>query len=52
MDLRDGVASIDVLTDDELIAGGETLENLRDPNYVRAAGRLNGIDQFDAASGA
>ncbi|MFT7464816.1 MAG: phthiocerol/phenolphthiocerol synthesis type-I polyketide synthase E, partial [Pseudohongiellaceae bacterium] len=47
--LRDGVESISTLTDEELLAAGEDPAKLADPAYVRAAGILDGIDQFDAA---
>ncbi len=44
-----GVESVDRLTDEELLAAGEDPEKLKDPAYVRAATRLEGIDLFDAA---
>ena len=47
--LRHGVESIRTLTEDELLAAGESPESLRDPSYVRAAAVLDDIDQFDAA---
>lgn len=47
--LRDGVESITVLSDEELLAAGEDPARLADPNYVRAAAVLDDIDQFDAA---
>lgn len=46
--LRGGVESIRVLTEDELLAAGESIDNIRDPSYVRAAAPLADIDQFDA----
>jgi non-ribosomal peptide synthase protein (TIGR01720 family) len=46
--LRAGVESISVLTDEELLAAGEDPKNLEDPAYVRAASKLADIDQFDA----
>ncbi len=47
--LRQGVESIRVLSDEELLAAGELPEHLRDPSYVPAAAPLDDIDQFDAA---
>lgn len=47
--LRGGVESIRALTDEELLAAGESPAALRDPAYVRAAAPLEGVDQFDAA---
>ena len=47
--LRHGVESIKFFTDDELLAAGESPENLRDPSYVRAWAQLADIDKFDAA---
>ena len=46
--LRRGVESIRFFTDEELIAAGESPEALSDPAYVRANGKLDGIDEFDA----
>jgi len=46
--LRDGVESIRPLSDAELRAAGVDEEWLRDPNYVKAAGTIDGIDLFDA----
>lgn len=46
--LHAGTESIRVLTDAELIAAGETPENLSNPGYVRALGTLDGFDSFDA----
>src|SRR5215218_8885315 len=47
--LRDGVESIQFLSEEELLAAGEALDDIRDPSYVRAAAPLDDIDQFDAA---
>ncbi|MET0325431.1 MAG: polyketide synthase, partial [Ilumatobacteraceae bacterium] len=47
--LRGGVESIRPLTEAELRAAGESLDDIRDPSYVRAAAPLEDIDQFDAA---
>ena len=47
--LRRGVESIQFFSEDELLAAGESLENIRDPSYVPAAAPLDDIDQFDAA---
>src|SRR6476469_283634 len=46
--LRRGVESIVAFSEDELLAAGESLDNIRDPSYVRAAAPLDDIDQFDA----
>ena len=46
--LRDGVESIRVLSEDQLIAAGESRARLRNPNYVPAAAVLDGFEQFDA----
>ncbi|MCM3904753.1 MAG: SDR family NAD(P)-dependent oxidoreductase [Pyrinomonadaceae bacterium] len=47
--LRDGVESITSLSDEELIDAGEDPAKLREPNYVKAAGVLEGIELFDAS---
>ncbi len=46
--LRRGVESIVSFSEDELLAAGESLDNIRDPSYVRAAAPLDDIDRFDA----
>lgn len=46
--LRDGVESIHRFTEDELVAAGEERGRLADPNYVRAAGVLSDVENFDA----
>jgi acyl transferase domain-containing protein/surfactin synthase thioesterase subunit/acyl carrier protein len=46
--LLEGVESITVLSDDELIAAGVAAESLRDPSYVKAAPLLPDCDLFDA----
>ena len=46
--LKNGVESIELLDTDTLLAAGERPEALADPNYVPAAARLQGCDQFDA----
>lgn len=46
--LRDGVSSIRKLTEEELLAAGETPENIARKNYVRAAADLDGFETFDA----
>ena len=46
--LRNGVESIRVLSETELLASGVSAATLRDPSYVRASGILDGIDLFDA----
>ncbi len=47
--LQGGVESISFFSDDELLACGVTPQLLANPNYVKASGRLEGIDLFDAA---
>ena len=47
--LRDGVESIRTLSDDELRAAGVSQEELENPEYVRAAAILDGLDLFDAS---
>lgn len=46
--LKSGVESIDVLDEEQLLAAGESPVRLRDSNYVAAAARLQGFDEFDA----
>ncbi len=46
--LRDGVESITVFTDEQLEAAGVPAAEYRSPNYVRAAPVMNDIDMFDA----
>ena len=46
--LRDGVESVDILPDEELLAAGVSPEILADPYYVKAASRLDGVEEFDA----
>ena len=36
------------LTDEELLAAGETLESINDPSYIRRCAFLDDIDKFDA----
>ncbi|AGT10174.1 type I polyketide synthase [Paracoccus aminophilus] len=43
-----GVESIRPLSEEDLIAAGESRARLRDPNYVRAAAPLAEFDGFDA----
>src|SRR5688572_10231321 len=45
--VRDGVESIRTYTDEQLLAEGESPESLRNPNYVRAGGALEGMEMFD-----
>lgn len=47
--LRDGVESINRLSDPELIASGADPAQLRDPAYVKAKGVLAEADLFDAS---
>ena len=46
--LRDGVESIRTITDAELLAAGASQQRLANPQLVRAAPVLDGIEDFDA----
>ncbi|WP_293577353.1 type I polyketide synthase [Phaeobacter sp.] len=46
--LRDGVESIRPVSDEDLLAAGESPDALADPNYVRATAPLEGFADFDA----
>lgn len=46
--LRNGVESIRPLSDEELLAAGVAPATLRDPDYVKAGGPLEGVAMFDA----
>ena len=48
LNLRSGVESIRSLTEDELLAAGESPEKLRDTNYVARTADLDGMELFDA----
>ncbi|MFY7779062.1 MAG: type I polyketide synthase [Elstera sp.] len=47
--LCDGVESVTVFTDEELIAAGISPAEIAEPDYVKTAFRIPGIDKFDAA---
>jgi acyl transferase domain-containing protein/thioesterase domain-containing protein/acyl carrier protein len=47
--LRDGVESIRDLTESELLAAGASPEDLTNPDYVRRAAILDGVQLFDAS---
>jgi len=47
--LRSGTETITFFSDDELLAAGVPAATLRDPRYVRAQGRLAGVEDFDAS---
>ncbi len=47
--LKAGTASIQHLTDQDLMEAGVEPELWQQPNYVRAYASMDGIDQFDAA---
>lgn len=47
--LRDGVESIAFFSDEALAAAGVDSATLANPRYVKARGRLDGYDLFDAA---
>ncbi len=46
--VRDGVESLSVLSDQDLVNAGVPDALRRDPNYVRVRGLMEGIDLFDA----
>jgi len=46
--LRDGVESVSLLSEEELAAAGVSKQDYARPGYVRAGARLEGIDLFDA----
>jgi len=46
--LRDGVESLSLFTDEELIAAGVPAALVNDSNYVKVGGILDDIDLFDA----
>ena len=47
--LRDGVETISFFTEEEVLDSGVSLGMVRDPNYVKADGILEGIEYFDAS---
>ena len=47
--LRDGISSIQTLTEEELLEFGASATDLADPAYVKACPVLEGVDQFDAS---
>src|SRR4051794_39049244 len=47
--LRDGVESLSVLSDEELLAGGVAAAEFRSPRYVRVTRTIRDADHFDAA---
>ncbi len=47
--LCDGVESVSFFSEEELRAAGVDVARMNDPDYVRAAAVLEGIDRFDAA---
>lgn len=47
--LRDGVESVSVFSDEELVAAGVAPSLVRNPNYVKARAVVQDIDLFDAA---
>lgn len=46
--LAQGISSISLLSESDLLAAGVPPETLADKNYVRASGILDGIESFDA----
>ena len=46
--LRDGRSAVRRLSEEEILASGESPANWRNPNYVPAAALLEGFDRFDA----
>src|SRR5215831_11323417 len=47
--LCDGVESVTFFSDQELLAAGVAPSLIADPNYVKAAPLLRGVEMFDAA---
>jgi len=47
--IKNGVESLTVFGEEELLAAGVTPEQLADPNYVRSGIVLEGLREFDAA---
>ncbi|HEX8186500.1 MAG TPA: type I polyketide synthase, partial [Blastocatellia bacterium] len=47
--LREGVNTVTFFTDEELLSAGVAPGLLREPNYVKARGMVEGVDLFDAA---
>jgi acyl transferase domain-containing protein len=47
--LRDGIESITFFSDDELRKAGVDEQTLKNPDYVKASGKLDGIEDFDAS---
>jgi acyl transferase domain-containing protein/thioesterase domain-containing protein len=48
VNLRDGRSAVRRLSEEELLAAGESREMLRNPAYVPVAAPLDGYDRFDA----
>jgi acyl transferase domain-containing protein len=48
VNLRDGRSAVRRLSEEELLAAGESREMLRNPAYVPVAAPLDGFDRFDA----
>ena len=46
--LKNGIESITFFTDDELKISGVDEETLKNPNYIKAKGIIDGADYFDA----
>ncbi|HXB57695.1 MAG TPA: SDR family NAD(P)-dependent oxidoreductase [Vicinamibacteria bacterium] len=47
--LREGVESITVFSEEDLLKGGEDRKHLEDPRYVRVRPILDDVEMFDAA---
>jgi acyl transferase domain-containing protein len=47
--IKNGINSIQTLSDEELLAAGVKQEELENPNYVRAYASFLGLEEFDAA---
>src|SRR5258707_4000597 len=45
--LCEGVEGVSFFSDEELLACGATPESMKQPNYVKAGGILDGVDLFD-----
>ncbi len=47
--LKEGIESVSLFTDEELLCAGVAIDVIRDPAYVKAKAILEGVELFDAA---
>ena len=47
--LKDGVESMKVFSDEELKEAGENPAMINDPNYIKTRGVISDVDKFDAS---